>query len=60
MVDEAILLLVSTIVNGISSVPGTKVVNSYEKWREIAGLQRMKLHLYSTKSLLQLSNHNML
>lgn len=60
MVDEAILLLFSTRVNGVSSVSGTKVVNSYEKWREVAGLQRMKLHLYGTEALLQFSNHNML
>lgn len=60
IVDEAILLLVSTIVNGISSVSGTKVVNYYEKWREVAGLQRMMLHLYSTKAVLQFSDHNVI
>lgn len=37
MVDEANPLLVSTVVNGISSVSGTSVVNSYKKWRQVAG-----------------------
>lgn len=52
MVGEAILLLLSTIIKSISSLLGTKIVNSYEKGRGVGGLQRMTLHLYTSKELL--------